>query len=85
MDLHTEPTRPFTGQLCVLDHTGDTKIIWDRHNEDEVAAARRTFDDLKKKGFLSYSVSKDGSRGEVIREFDPDAEKIILSAPMQGG
>lgn len=90
MDTQTEPTpsapvRPFTGELCVLDKTGDTKVIWDAKNEAEVAAAKATFDALKAKGYLAYSVSKDGSKGEVIREFDPKAEKIILSAPMQGG
>jgi hypothetical protein len=73
------------GSLAVLDRTGDTKLIWDPDNDVEVASARRTFDDLRAKGFLAYSVDKGGKKGTVIREFDPDAEKIILAPPMAGG
>lgn len=79
------PVRIHTGELCAIDQTGDTKTIWDKNNPDEVEAAKATFDRLKGKGYLAYKVSKDGSKGEVIRDFDPDAEKIILSPPMQGG
>lgn len=73
------------GALHVLDHTGDTKLIWDRKNEDEVEAAKEMFKKLRKKGYLAYTVTKDGSKGEVIKDFDPDAEKIILSPPIAGG
>jgi hypothetical protein len=86
------PLRPFSefregtdGLLAVMDRTGDTKVIWDRHNEAEVEAARATFDSLRSKGYLAYTVNKDGTTGEVIRAFDPTAEKIILSPPMAGG
>tara|TARA_R110000824_G_scaffold40789_4_gene121927 strand:- start:946 stop:1245 length:300 start_codon:yes stop_codon:yes gene_type:complete len=74
-----------TGILCCLDQTGDTKIVWDYKNDVEVAAAKAQFDALKKAGYIAYSVNKDGTNGEVIREFDPKAEKIILSPPMVGG
>lgn len=74
------------GELSMMDHAGDTKIIWDADNADEVAAARRTFDDLRKKGFAAYSVEgKDGEKNEVVREFDPEAERIIMAPPMVGG
>lgn len=91
MQTQTEPTTPVrptatgTGEMCILDLTGDTKVIWDSKNVDEVAAAKATFDSLRAKGYLAYTVSKDGSKGEVIREFDEKAEKIILSAPLVGG
>lgn len=75
----------FTGEMAILDSTGDTKVIWDPHNPDEVAAAKAQFDTLKKKGFIAYTVNKKGDKGEVIREFDPNAEKIILSPPLAGG
>jgi len=73
------------GLLCKLDKTGDTKVVWDYKNEAEIAAAKATFDSLRKEGYIAYSVKKDGSAGEVLREFDPKAEKIILSPPMVGG
>jgi hypothetical protein len=73
------------GEMCVMDESGDTKIIWDSKNADEVDNAREQFNRLLKKGFIAYTVAKNGKQGEIIREFDPEAEKIILSPPMAGG
>lgn len=73
------------GELCILDETGDTKIIWDAKNVDEVAAAKVQFDTLRRKGFLAYKVNKKGEAGEMITEFDATAERIILSPPLVGG
>jgi hypothetical protein len=72
-------------ELIIMDHTGDTKIIWDPDKTDEVAQARETFDKLRKKGYAAYSVNRKGDKGEVIREFDPNAEKMILAPPTVGG
>ena len=71
--------------LSVIDKSGDSKLIWDAGNEDEVQAAQTLFDSLRKKGYAAYSVDKKGEKGSLIREFDPDAEKIILAPPMKGG
>ena len=74
------------GTMAVMDRSGDTKVIWDKNNPDEVENARRTFDELRKKGFLAYSVQgRQGDKGELIREFDPEAERLIMAPPMQGG
>ena len=65
---------------------GDTKLIWAPDNADEVANAKRTFDDLRKKGFLAFAVKGEkGAKGEQIREFDKDAARIIMAPPMAGG
>ncbi len=72
-------------EMALLDGTGDTKVIWDPKNADEVEAAEAQFNALKKKGFIAYTVNKKGDKGEIIRKFDPDAEKIILSPPLAGG
>lgn len=74
------------GTMAVLDGEGDTKIIWNPQNPDEVTAAKRTFDDLRKKGYIAYAVEgPSGDKGEVVREFDPAQEKLILAPAMQGG
>lgn len=73
-------------EMAILDHTGDTKVMWSKDNEDEVEAARAQFNTLTKKGYTAWRVTgKDGKKGEQIREFDPDAERIILSPPVQAG
>ena len=71
--------------LIVLDHTGDTRLMWDKKAKPEVKAAQELFDKMKAKGYLAYTVNKDGSPGEVINEFDPKAEKIIMSPQLVGG
>lgn len=73
------------GTLAVLDHSGDTKTIWDSDNQDEVDAARLQFDALLKKGYLAFKVKKDGEKGEAVKSFDPEAEKYILTPPVRGG
>jgi len=72
-------------ELACIDLTGDTKITWDPSNEDEVEAAEATFDRLRGKGYLAYTVDEDGEQGEVITKFDPQARRIILTPPMAGG
>lgn len=73
--------------LHITDETGDTRIMWDPAVKDEVAAAKAAFKTAKDKGMLAYSVDPDsgGRTGEVIREFDPQAGKIIMVRQTRGG
>ena len=74
------------GEIAIMSGKGDTKIIWDLENPDEVAAARRTFDDLVGcKKYAAFSVTKKGDQDEKIKKFDPNLEKIILVPPIAGG
>lgn len=73
--------------MSEINETGDTKVLWDKDNADEVAAARATFDKLVTKGrHAAFAVKgKDGAKGARIHEFDPDAERIILVPQIAGG
>lgn len=72
-------------ELAIMNGSGDTKLIWDSENEDEVENAKETFTKLTKKGYAAFSVSEKGKKDEIIKKFDANAEKIILIPPMQGG
>lgn len=72
-------------ELRVLDPTGDMKIAWDRTKPEEVATAKQAFDTWIKKGYAAYKTTSSGQQGEVIRQFDPQAERITLAPPMVGG
>jgi hypothetical protein len=77
---------PNQGMMVNLDESGDTKIIWDRTKKVEVDMAREVFKKARKEGYMSYKVTgKDGAKGEIMHEFDPEAERIILAPPLQGG
>lgn len=73
------------GEMAILGKQGDTKIIWSSENPDEVEHARKTFDDLTKKGFSAFSVKRDGEKGGRLASFSAEEERMILVPRMQGG
>lgn len=74
------------GEMATMDRTGDTKVIWDSKNADEVENAQKQFDTLVKvKKFAAFAVNKDGTKSEQIRAFDATLEKIIFVPPLAGG
>jgi hypothetical protein len=73
------------GEMCELNGTGDTKVILDPKNEDEVEVAEEQFDKLIDKGFLAFDVKKSGDKGIQIHKFNAKAGKIIMVPSVQGG
>ena len=73
------------GELSIMDDTGDTKLIWSANNQDEVDAAKEMFKNLKKKKYVAYSVKENGKKNEIIHDFDPNLEAIIMIPPIVGG
>jgi hypothetical protein len=73
------------GELAIMDPSGDTKVMWDSDNKDEVETAKETFLKLKKKGYIAYTVKGKGEKGEIMKDFDPNAERIVMvPLPVQG-
>jgi hypothetical protein len=93
LDWSTDPSLGITvpdgkGLLHLMDRdAGDLRAMWDKNNPDEVAAARRMFEDLVgKKKYLAFKAEgKRGSEGEQLRTFDPAAERIIFHRQNKGG
>ena len=75
------------GVLAVLGTNGDTKYLWDKSKPVEVEAARTLFDKLvKKERYLAFrAIGKDGDKGDQVREFNPEDERLIFVPPMVGG
>jgi hypothetical protein len=72
-------------ELRVLSSMGDTKVIFDPDNDDEVAAAKVQYKTLINKGFKAFKVKKSGEPGKKMKKFDKDAGKIIMVPPIIGG
>ena len=70
--------------LRILDQNGDTALEWDVADDLSVEEVREKFDELVSAGHLAYRIDSPTS-GEVIRNFDPTAEEIIVTAPLVGG
>ena len=82
------PDEPIRNTLHITDASGDTRVMWDPSNRDEVKVAKAAFDAAKKQGMVGYAVDDEtgkAKRGEVIAEFDPTAGKIIMTRQLQGG
>ena len=74
------------GEMRVLDQTGDTKVIWDPDNDDEVEAAESQFDILLEKGFNIFKVGKDHEKtGGKLKKFPKTAGKLIAVPALVGG
>ena len=71
--------------MNVLDRTGDTRIEWNPAVPAEVSMAKKAFDEAKKKQYLTYKLDANGNQGELIREFDPRAERIVATPQTVGG
>lgn len=81
-----------TGTISTMGPEGDTKLMWDSADPDQVAAAEAHFNALARprskggKGYLAYKAQgTEGARGEQIRTFDPSAERIIMVPQSAGG
>jgi hypothetical protein len=72
-------------EMAILDPSGHTRTTWDADKPDEVATARRTFEELTGKRYRAFRVNKDGTEGSAMTTFDPHAEKMILTPPLVGG
>lgn len=81
-----EPTlAPEACEMRIMGKPGDTKVIWDPSRPAEVDAARKQFNELRRKGYVAFKGKKDGSKGKKITEFDPKAQRMIMVPPMRGG
>ena len=71
-------------ELRVLGKGGDIKMSWNSRNEIEVEAVKETFEKKIKDGWSAFK-DKSGFKGEKIKIFDEDAERIVLVPPISGG
>jgi hypothetical protein len=70
---------------CMDASQGDTRVFWDPKKPVEVDAARRAFEHLLANGYCAYQMEQGDKRGKLVREFCPDAQEIIMCAPLAGG
>lgn len=65
---------------------GHATFKWDKKDPKDVEIARDAFIKNKARGYSAYRVDpKTGDKGEIIKEFDPNAEQIIMLPPLAGG
>ena len=73
------------GELRVIGRQGDSKVVWNSENAQEVGVARKVFEEYRSKGFTAFATTKAGRKGNLLVNFDPQAEEILFVPPMAGG
>lgn len=71
-------------ELCVLDHSGHKAVTWDDVDSEGARLAKETMDQMRAKGYAAYALDSKGD-GKVIRDFDAEAERIVMAPPLVGG
>lgn len=84
-ELMPEKKEETMGQMAVMGRSGDLTVKWNPQNPWETEDAKQEFYRLKKEGYLSFKLDKDGKKGEMINDFDPFAERLVMSPPVRGG
>lgn len=73
------------GTMAIMGTEGDVKLEWNPDDPEDVRKARETFDTLKKKGFMAFSVKAGGKKGALLPEFDPHVASIVMVPAVAGG
>lgn len=73
-----------TGKLKVMGRLGHTTTTWSTELRETVEAANERFNELLGEGYTAFAMSTPTS-GQQIREFQVDAETIVLIPRMVGG
>lgn len=76
------------GVMRILGPGGDDRRDWDPDDPQQVQELREEFDRLIESGSFAWSTTPSDTRegsATAIREFDPDAEQIVVTRQMRGG
>ncbi len=68
----------------VMDHTGDTRHVFDAADRAAVAAAEKRFLELTGAGFIAAVKTGPGEQ-QLVRAFDPAAEEVLFHPRLVGG
>ena len=64
--------------MKILSQSGDDRIVWDNEDGREAKEAKKKFMELLEKGYKAYSVDVSGNKNKRIKEFDVEAEEILM-------
>jgi hypothetical protein len=68
----------------VMDHSGDTRHLFDAKDERSLLQAKERFRQLSEQGYTAAVRGKDGS-SRVVRSFEPTDEETLFFPRLVGG
>jgi hypothetical protein len=74
-----------THMIRILDHSGDTPVVFDPAIETETERAERRFNELKAQGYLMARYNGKSKPADQIDVFDPTIVEVIAVPQRIGG
>jgi hypothetical protein len=71
--------------LHVQSIRGDDRTEWTPGDPASERRAREAFDAARRMGMMAYTVDEETKRAEHVQGFVPEADRIVLRAPLVGG
>lgn len=71
--------------IGVMDRKGHTTHVWKKSDPKAVEEARTLYGVLTGAGYRAFNMRKDGRQGVMMKEFDPEAKRMLFMPPFAGG
>ncbi len=80
------------GKLRILSPDGDRQIVWDQERveagdldaAEALREAERIFEEQRSRGATAFRVAR-GAPAELLKEFDPTADQVVMVPRVVGG
>jgi len=66
------------GEMSVMDSSGHKQLTWSTDQPDEIAMAKKTFDQLIGDGYFAFASEKKMETKHLISKFNPAMEEVIM-------
>lgn len=73
------------GEMNIMDSSGHQQLKWDSDKLDEIAVAKKTFDNLIEQGYSAFASEHKAEAKHLIKEFDPEMEELVMVPRNVGG
>jgi hypothetical protein len=71
--------------IGVMNGRGHTSHVWKKSDEKQVEEARQLFTTLTAAGYRAFHMKKSGKQGDLMKDFDPEAKRMLFMPPFAGG
>ena len=69
----------------VMNHSGDSRHLFNPSQPSDVAEAASRFDALRRRGFSAVGFESGNEQGKVLHRFDPSVERTLFIPQLRGG
>ncbi len=73
------------GEIRKIGKVGDLRLAWSKDKEQEIEAAKSLFDEKMRAGWAAFEDKGAGTKGNKVKEFNVNAERIILVPRLVAG